>query len=315
MMHEVRHFDGHSHVTCQQGNEKGISGACDSKITGKGSYAISVQTLVGLARSNGTDEGEKSLLESEAVYMAFNKFNIVPKVKLEDSIFLSNSFGEVYRWAIGKGADLVKTLNEPAVVINSANNLTMYPLNADIDAYRMNNKLSTSVENPGLYAKHYNAEPISEREKYDSISYFGTGGLLKANTLTTLCKKGVAELHTMPLDQHGTFSRIITLSSDSQDLKRESYLVSQNGDLVRYECVSNNSTTVSLKKSAKKLATGGLDVLESFGLAGEQYALLEDGTLVTLAIGGNIISPRSVNMPINNQDWVSATPLSRPEVF
>ena len=46
MMHEVRHFDGFRHVTCSRGKEQGNSGACDTDITEKGSYAISVQTMV-----------------------------------------------------------------------------------------------------------------------------------------------------------------------------------------------------------------------------------------------------------------------------
>ena len=78
MMHEVRHFDGHRHVTCTQGQEEGNRGACDNRITGRGSYAISVQTIVGMARSEDTPKAQASLLESEALYMAFNKFNQIP---------------------------------------------------------------------------------------------------------------------------------------------------------------------------------------------------------------------------------------------
>ena len=36
LMHEVRHFDGHGHVTCTRGNEEGNRGACDEKITSRG---------------------------------------------------------------------------------------------------------------------------------------------------------------------------------------------------------------------------------------------------------------------------------------
>lgn len=315
MMHEVRHFDGHSHVTCTRGNEKGLQGACDGKITGQGSYAISVQTLVGLARSTMTTKDDVPLLESEAVYMAFNKFNIVPQVKLSASIILSNSIGEVYRWVIGKGADLVGTLKNPGLALNSASNLTIYPTDASQDAYRMNNTLTTKVENPGLYAKHYNAETVSEREKYKSISYFGTGGLLKGNTLITLCDRKGANLGVRNLDNIGSFNRIITISDDQNDVERKSYLVSENGDLFAYTCQSNSSKTLNFKNSGLKVSAGSENLLEAFSVSGQDYALMDDGVLLEMSVQGNKITTLPLTMPIANSDWLSATPISKPEVF
>lgn len=315
MMHEVRHFDGHSHVTCTQGNEKGISGACDGQITGKGSYAISVQTLVGMARSKDTKKEEKALLEAEAVYMAFNKFNTVPKVKLNNSIILSNNVGEVYRWTIGQGVKLVKQLTEASVVLNSSNNMTIYPIDTESDAYRVDRTFEVAVENPGLYAKQYNSETPQDRELYKSISYFGTGGMLKGNDLYTLCNQSTVALGKTNLDSKGQFNAIISMSLDEKDQSRESLLLADNGDLYRFECRDNSSDVVNFQKSDVKMAGGAMGIVDSFGFDGEQYALLDDGSLTIVSIANSVMNLESLNLPVVNKDWISATPYSQPEVF
>lgn len=315
MMHEVRHFDGHRHVTCTQGNENGSDGACDEKITGKGSYAISVQTLVGLARSKDTLAAEKPLVEAEATYMAFNKFNSVPKVKINYSMLLSNKVGEVYSWVIGKSADLMATLDSPAVMNGSGRHLTIYPTDTNLEAYRMDNALTAKVENPGLYAKHYNAQSVQERAKFKSISYQGTGGLLKGNSLTTLCNQSTVELGNKKLDSIGQMKRILTLSKDSKSIEQESFLLSENGDLFPYECKSTRTTAVTVGNSTMKVDSSLLDVKQTLSLGKDYFAIKEDGTLVRMSYENKTFSEESVAMPIQNADWLSATPISKPLVF
>ena len=315
MMHEVRHFDGHSHVTCTQGKEKGNGGACDDKITGKGSYAISVQTLVGMARSEDTNPGEKPLLEAEAVYMAFNKFNKVPRLKMNTSIILSNESGDVYDWNLEEDVELIASLEHPSVVINSSNKLTIYPLNTNYDAYRTGKDLKVKSENPGLYAVRYNSETPEERETYKSISYFGTGGLLKGNTLLTLCDRENLEIGETDLSDKGEFISIISMSLDVNDQTRESLLLSEDGDLYRYKCKDKSSKTVEFEKADIKIAKNANKVVDSFGFNGDQYALLEDGSLSIVSIKNNIANIGVLNLPVDNKDWVSATPFSFPEVF
>ena len=315
MMHEVRHFDGHRHVTCTQGNEKGNRGACDNTITGKGSYAISVQTLVGMARSDKTEMAEKPGLEAEAIYMAFNKFNVVPKVKINRSIILSNTQSEVIEWQIGGQTKLLTTLPEPGVVEKSGPNFTIYPLDRQLDAYRKDGTFTTVIENPGLYAKLYNDDIPAEREKYKSISYGGTGGILKGNTLITLCDYNDLELGEDVLDDKGTFTTIIRMSEDPADQITQSLIISDAGEMYRFKCVDRESTDVEFELTDMKLADLDVKILNSFGLGGEQYALLEDGSLATLSVNSNTLSVLPLDMPMPNGDWVSATPTMKAEIF
>lgn len=313
MMHEVRHFDGFRHVTCTRGQEEGNAGACDSEITRKGSYAISVQTLVGLARSKQTSSSQRALLESEAMYMAFNKFNSVPKVKIENSIILSNTSGEVYQWTPNKDAVKIAELKEPAVVLNSYGKMTIYPTDLSVPAYRMGKTLEERVASIGLFADFFNKLNVNEKAKYKSISYFGTGGLLKENTLVAICDN--QSLFEKDLSFEGKFSRIVSLSNDDLDIERGSYLLSEDGELVSYKCRSAQSNNLVFENTGIKIDPSAKDLVESFGLGGKQYAVLGNGNLVTLNLNGKSFKAENLDMPVSNKDWVSATPLSNPEIF
>ena len=313
MMHEVRHFDGFRHVTCTRGQEEGNSGACDSVITKKGSYAISVQTLVGLARSKQTSKGQRALLESEAMYMAFNKFNTVPKVKIQNTIILSNTNAEVFKWTPGKEASKLADLKEPAVVLNSYGKLTIYPTDVRAPAYRMGKNLEESVNGIGLFAEFFNRESPSEKAKYSNISYFGIGGLLKENRLIAICDN--QSLFENDLSSRGKFSRIVSLSTDDLDIQRESYLLAEDGELVSYKCRNKQSNNLVFENTGIKLDRTAKDLVESFGLGGKQYAVLGNGNLASINLNGKSLKAERLEMPIANENWVSATPLSSPEIF
>jgi len=315
MMHEVRHFDGHGHVTCAQGLEQGFSGACDSKITNKGSYAISVQTLVGFARSKNIPEGERSRIEAEAIYMAYNKFNVVPQVEIEKSIVLSNSYGEVYNWSLGGSADLIKVLETPAVIRSSGRSLTVYPQDRNLDAYRIDETFQNISSNPGMYATFYNDTDPAERGDYDSISYAGAGGILKDNTLTTICDYTDPKLSSIKLDQMGLFSKIVTISSGPLASNEQSYLLSASGELTPYKCKNHTSSAVDFSGNKLQLSEGSDSIVQGFGVDGEQYALLRDGSLSKLKVNGKMLNLLPLQLPIRNQDWVSAAPMSKAKVF
>jgi len=314
MMHEVRHFDGHRHVTCSQGQEEGNGGACDGNISRQGSYAISVQTIVGMARSNDTPKAQASLLESEALYMAFNKFNVIPKVKINNALILSSNSGEVFKW--NPANDNVKKLgqlNEAAVILNSYNKFTIYPTDSSVPAYRMDKELLERQESIGLFAVAFNNETAAEKEKYSSISYFGAGGLLKGNTLITICDN--KNLFEKNLDQRGSFVRMISMSDDDFDQSRNSMLLSSNGELVSFKCRNKNSNQLVFTDTGIKYTGNPNDIVESFSLAGVQYAVFKDGSLKSINVLGNSMMSENLDLPIANENWVSATPLSNPEIF
>lgn len=317
MMHEVRHFDGHGHTRCTQGNENGMSGACDSKITSGGSYAISVQTLVGMARSNDIPESEKALVEAESVYMAFNKFNTVPKLKINRAMVLSNGIGEVYNWNLETNeTTLMKTLENPAKVLASGNFMTLYPVDTNLDAYRKSADLNEIIEKPGLFAEAYNADTLTERDKYQTVNYMGSGGYLKDNTLYTLCNRRAGTIDSTNLDNKGQFTRILSISKRNAPQEIENFLLSESGDLLSFECDGISSSKVNFGK-IKKTINSDLTKIEQMISSGEQhFAIKETGELIQVERRGQNLSSKMLSQfPLDNNDWISIAPQARPEVF
>lgn len=315
MMHEVRHFDGFAHTRCTQGNETGNFGGCDKKITDKGSYAISVQTLVGMARSNDIDDTEKAMVEAEAVYMAFNKFNTVPQLKINNSLLLSNGVGEIYEWDLKQTASFIKTLENPSKVYASGNYVTIYPEDRALDAYRTNADLTTLVESSGLFAETYNADSLSERDKYQSISYLGNGGMLKDNHLIVICDRRTGKLSNVNLDDRGQFTKIVSLSKNASGQEHQNYLISESGEMLSYECEDIGSTKVNFGNINKSLSTDLLDITQLLSSGDQNFAIRESGELIQINSSNNKLNTVKINLPIENRDWISIAPITKPEVF
>lgn len=83
-MHEARHIDGYPHVTCRTGARAGLQGACDTRISDGGSYAVSVETYAQLAKfAVGVHPALRSYARSSAVVYADEAFE--QKVRVEQS--------------------------------------------------------------------------------------------------------------------------------------------------------------------------------------------------------------------------------------
>ncbi len=317
LMHERRHFDDHPHVNCKRGINSGARYSCDDRITDGGSYAVSVQVLVSLARSQDIPAQEKALIEAEATYMAFNRFNTVPKVKVNLSMLLSNSVGEVYQWIIGESTKLVKTLAAPAVLhsSNRGRNLTVFPTDTTLDAYRMDNSLRAKVSGIGLFAEYYNSLSIGQKNEVKSTSFKGTAGILKGNSLATYCDKKSEDLGVKDLDRIAAMNSIVTLPKQGSFYESESFLLSNSGDLFPFECKSKKSKTVKVGKPTMRMDSSLIDTLHLVSLGTEHFAIKGDGSLVKVLNEDGLFKEEELSMPIDNSDWISGTPMMTPEVF
>lgn len=318
MMHEVRHFDGFSHVTCTHGSDAGSAGACDTDILDKGSYAITAQTLVAMARSNETTADEKPMVEAEAIFTMFNRFNVVPKTRVERAVILSNTSGEVYKWNIeGDSLELLATLPQAArVYAGFANNMTIFPVDTTVDAYRLNSTFKTNIPGIGLFANTYNALTPDVRGQYQSITYNGAAGLLKNNVIETTC--GASAMTSLDLSATGDFKRILTLSTDNVDSGFQSYLLNANGEMYSYKCQAGSADTagtIEVQKSELAVEASLLSAKDMMGLGGKIFVLTGDGQLAEVRNVNNQIVNAATKLPFKNQNWVSISSISQAEVF
>jgi hypothetical protein len=314
LMHEVRHFDGFGHVTCTQGLDAGSAGACDNNILDKGSYAISAQTLVSMARAEAVAPAEKAQLEAEAVFTVFHRFNVVPQAEIYRSVILSNTSGEVYKWSVDDGSmQLMANLPQAArVYVGFSENMTIYPVDTAVDAYRLDSTFKTQVASIGLYAVDYNTLTPDVRAGVQSISYLGTGGVLNNNVISMTCGEGLLKVD---ISMHGDFARIINLSTGVADSDYTSYAMSKLGELFTYKCNRDVPGTVDVVKDVLTVDSSLTTMKDLFSLDGKIYALLQSGVVSEVAIENNKIVSVGSKLPFTNKDWVSISPISKAKVF
>ena len=101
-MHEARHLDGYPHITCSKGARQGLQGACDTRISDTGSYAVTVETYAQLARyAQDVHPALKAYARSAAVIYADEAFeNPVRIDRKERFLVMANN-----KQFLGLGAD------------------------------------------------------------------------------------------------------------------------------------------------------------------------------------------------------------------
>lgn len=307
LMHEVRHFDGHPHVTCTQGNENGTRGACDSKIENGGSYAVSVQAGVELSYVNQLSDADRILSEAGAIYSINNKFNAKPKVKATNFIFAANQAGEVYRLPEfnTESAELVTTLPTASAVYGNGQQFTIFPLDVNENAYRISKDFTINAEAIGAFANQYNAENGLERAKYGPVAYYGDGAISKENSLFTFCGENAQGMTEFKF-QNGDIKALPVLKDSEGEDKM--FIMTASGDVYNFEC---NDKTGRLTSSlvSKNLPR---NTNMAFTFDNKSAVVLTDGGMLksynmsTEAFEGELSS---------ETDWVSVTPLKIYNVF
>ncbi|MBX3020895.1 MAG: hypothetical protein KF799_04400 [Bdellovibrionales bacterium] len=74
-MHEARHLDGYPHVTCSHGAREGLRGACDTRISDGGSYAVTVETYAQISKyAGGLHPALRAYARSAAIIHAEETF-------------------------------------------------------------------------------------------------------------------------------------------------------------------------------------------------------------------------------------------------
>lgn len=307
MMHEVRHFDGHSHVTCTQGSEIGNAGACDNNIKAGGSYAVSVQASVELSYVDQLSAADRVLSESSAIYSVNNKFNSLPTVKSSDYIYLANNAGELHRAPVANLAktELVAKMKSPAKIYGNGSQLTVFPLDTKEPAYRASKDLKFEATSIGAFAVQYNSESEYERGLYQAVNYYGSGGIAKEDTIYAFCGTNSASLAAYNFPAGHVQSMLNLKLNSSVDT---TYILSESGEVYDLKC---NDRTGKMS-SALTRTTLPRDTIAGFSIEqGSAYVLNDAGELSLVDLKTEVVN--ETTLPAN--DWISATPIKTYNIF
>jgi len=307
LMHEVRHFDGHSHVTCTQGNEIGTRGACDDVIKSGGSYAVSVQANVELSFVDQLSVADRVLSESGAVYSINNKFNSLPTTKSTNYIYASNEAGQVWRMPESNpsAVELVTTLKDPAAIYSNGSQFTVFPKELDKEAYRISKTFKTRANAIGAYAVKYNESSAAERAEYGPISYFGVGSIVQDNKLNTFCGTQATSLSAKSFEFGEIQALPILKDKDGAD---HMYVLNTSGDMYDFKC-NDASGRLTVESTSLTFPT---DTVSAFAFDTKTaFVVSTDGTLKSYDLEREEFKAQISK----SNDWISATPLKVYNVF
>lgn len=170
LMHEVRHFDNHPHVHCTRGPKKHSSSrGCDEKIQDKGSYAVTVESLIKTANlAKGLSTATQSFIKISALEKIDSSFNLTPIPNGYTAIYLANK-DKAYLYD-GKKLIPAPLVPSNGKVLSRHSSLLFFPSDLS-DAYTVD--LLTSkfekLEVSGKASVAYNQTPKEKRMQIGDI--------------------------------------------------------------------------------------------------------------------------------------------------
>lgn len=170
-MHEARHIDGYPHTTCHSGPRAGIRGACDSRISDGGSYAVSVETYAQIAKyATEVHPALRAYSKAAAVTYADEAFVTPAQVdRVEGIIALSTdqNFYKLTKVAAGEfKADKIGKAPSLGTITMRAQQLILFPTDKSKTAGYVFPKGEGQIsQQAGEVPRRYNSMEPSEREQ------------------------------------------------------------------------------------------------------------------------------------------------------
>jgi hypothetical protein len=160
MMHEARHIDGFPHVTCTKGARKGIQGACDTKISDGGSYAVTVETYAQLAKfAEGIHPAMKSYAKSSAVVYADEAFENPVKINRTENLLVLTNALDFHSLNVEKNQ--IKKLGKAGAegrIVKRGQHMILFPTDKTLKAqYVFANSEGEISQSPSDFITEYNA--------------------------------------------------------------------------------------------------------------------------------------------------------------
>lgn len=267
-MHEARHIDGYPHTTCRSGPRAGLNGACDTRISDRGSYAVTVETYSQLARyATDLHPALKAYSRASAVTYAEEAFDTPARIHRQSQFILMSRTGEFHELNANKGSDLRQLGETPAMgrIALRAQHLILYPGDRTQRArYLFVNNEGEIQQEAGAFAEEYNRSTPEQRA-------------LLVDVHTAAQWQAIVQIDKVRLecDPRSTASREFAIGSDApigliypDGYNRASsmiYLAHQSGQISEIGCSNKmgffRPSTLRMDQTFKRIHKAGEEVL------------------------------------------------------
>ncbi len=259
-MHEARHIDGYPHITCSRGARKGIQGACDSRISDTGSYAVTVETYAQLAKFGvELHPALRAYARSSAVVYADEAFETPAKINREKQLLVMTKNKDLHSLALaGRVSKQIRNKVEslgqtPALghIVMRAQHMVLFPEDKTLPArYLFVNNVGEINQSPGDAFTEYNSQTPAQRSElvdFHSAAQWNAK-VYKTKIKFTCDPKSTA---TSELPFNGQQAVAILHLNGYDRVARTQYVVTNTSEIFEFGC--NENLTSFLKLSTQKM--------------------------------------------------------------
>lgn len=177
-MHEARHIDGFPHMTCTNGPRQGLNGACDTRISDGGSYAVTVETYAQLAAYAGDlHPALRAYARSSAVLYADEAFETPARVARTLQLLVMTKDQQFHSIRVDGGGSDVKALGRsPSLghIVMRGQHMILYPDDKNLPAKYVFARSEGDIQQAaGDIAVEYNSQTPQQRSQLVDVHIAG----------------------------------------------------------------------------------------------------------------------------------------------
>jgi len=170
MMHEARHMDGFPHITCQNGPRAGVRGACDQKMSDKGSYDVTVETYAQLgAYAVALHPALRAYARNAAVIYGDEAFEIPARINRTSQFLLLTQNKQFYRLPADGTGQLKQLGSAPSLgrLVKKSQQMILFPDDKNLPAkYVFANDEGDIQQQAGDLIVEYNNQSPAQRADF-----------------------------------------------------------------------------------------------------------------------------------------------------
>jgi len=294
-MHEARHIDGFPHVTCSAGPRAGIQGACDSKISDTGSYAVTVETYAQLAKyAQGLNPALRAYAKASSVVYADEAFKTPVKINRTEQLMILTE--NLNFNAMTVATMKIQKLGQAPLagrIFKRAQHMVLIPTDKTQNArYVFARNEGEITQSPGDMITEYNAQPVLEKTNLVDIHNGAqfTARIYKTSVKLTCDPKSPAtQILNMP---PGMIAASLIYPNGYDRAAKMIYVTSENGDIFEVGC---QSTQAYLKASVVRFDQ---KYSRLYKVAGVAFGLTQSGDLFNVEAGRSTVLNFDLNSKI-----------------
>lgn len=294
-MHEARHIDGYPHTTCRQGARAGLSGACDTRISDGGSYAVTVETYAQFAKyATDAHPALKAYAMNAGVTYADEAFEVPVKVQRQEQLLLMGENQKFYGLDLAKNK--IETLGDvPALgkIVPRALHMILFPEDkTQIARYVFAKNEGEIEQSAGDIALDYNTQTPAQRGQLKDVHIAAQwAAKVYADKIEFTCNPNAATTETMKIEK-GQATSLLYLNGYNRAAK-STFLLLDSGAILEIGC-SNNRAVV--KDSNQALPGRFVRVHKANNRI---FALSEQGELFDITSGQANVIETGLNVRIH----------------